>query len=134
MNRFDRVFWVVLDGVGAGELPDARLYGDHGSNTLGNLSRAFHAKEGRPLKLPHLESWGLGNITPMEGVHAALSGEGAKRGANGAFGRAMEKSMGKDTTSGHWEMAGLVVTKAFATFPNGFPKDVVDRWCRENNL
>jgi phosphopentomutase len=131
--QFDRVFWVILDGVGAGELPDAQLYGDRGSNTLGNLSRAFHASHGRALKLPNLEAWGLGNITPMEGIHPQPIG-GGNPGAHGAFGRAVEKSLGKDTTSGHWEMAGLVVTKAFATFPNGFPEEVVDRWCRENGL
>jgi phosphopentomutase len=130
---FDRVFWVILDGVGAGELPDAQLYGDRGSNTLGNLSRAFQAQAGRTLKLPHLEAWGIGNITPMAGV-SQMPSEGVKNGAHGAFGRAIEKSLGKDTTSGHWEMAGLVVTKAFTTFPNGFPQEVIDRWCRENGL
>jgi phosphopentomutase len=128
---FDRVFWVILDGVGAGELPDAQLYGDRGSNTLGNLSRAFETKHGRTLKLPNLEAWGVGNITPIQGVG---SPSGVARGAHGAFGRAVEKSLGKDTTSGHWEMAGLVVSKAFATFPTGFAKDVVDRWCVENGL
>ena len=130
---FDRVFWVILDGVGAGELPDAQLYGDRGSNTLGNLSRAYRATHGRVLQLPNMAAWGLGNITPMEGIHPQPAGAG-KAGANGAFGRAVEKSLGKDTTSGHWEMAGLVVTKAFATFPTGFPQEVVDRWCRENGL
>ena len=101
---FDRVFWVILDGVGAGELPDAGLYGDRGSNTLGNLSRAFHASQGRTIRLPNLSSWGIGNITPMDGVNPRPVGIGIQ-GANGAFGRAVEKSLGKDTTSGHWEMA-----------------------------
>jgi phosphopentomutase len=129
MASFERVIWVVLDGVGAGELPDAKAYGDTGSNTLGNLARAFKQKTGRILNLPNLEAWGLGNITDIEGVPARWSGKG-----EGAFGRALELSNGKDTTSGHWEMAGLVVKKAFATFPNGFPQDVIDRWCKENGL
>lgn len=126
---FDRVIWVVLDGVGAGALPDAALYGDLGSNTLGNLSRAFKEKLGRPLTLPNLEKWGVGNITSMEGVAPCAHGKG-----QGAYGRALEQSRGKDTTSGHWEMAGLVVSRPFVTFPNGFSKEVVDRWVRENNL
>src|SRR5471030_2339063 len=129
MALFERVIWVVLDGVGAGELPDAKDYGDIGSNTLGNLARAFKQKTGRILNLPNLEAWGLGNITDIEGVPARWSGKG-----EGAFGRALELSNGKDTTSGHWEMAGLVVKKAFATFPNGFSQEVIDRWCKENNL
>lgn len=127
--RFDRVIWVVLDGVGAGELPDAQLYGDRGSNTLGNLSRAIRDKRGRALELPNLEAWGLGNITPMDGVPSRPGG-----GGEGAFGRAAELSRGKDTTSGHWEMAGLVVQKPFAVFPNGFPQDRIDQWVHENNL
>jgi len=127
---FDRVIWVVLDGVGAGELPDAKLYGDHGANTLGNLSRALKDQAGRHLVLPNMQAWGLGSITSVEGIepkHASPGGEGA-------FGRALEKSRGKDTSSGHWEMAGLVVMKPFATFPNGFSQEVVDRWVKENSL
>lgn len=121
--RFDRVIWIVLDGVGAGELPDAQAYGDAGSNTLGNLSRK------RKLSLPNLGKMGIGNITSIEGVPALNAGLG-----EGAYGRASELSRGKDTTSGHWEMAGIVVSKAFATFPNGFSAEIVDRWCRENQL
>jgi phosphopentomutase len=120
---FDRVIWIVLDGVGAGELPDAAQYGDAGSNTLGNLARR------RAVKLPNLETWGLGNITAIPGVAPRPAGKG-----EGAFGRAVELSNGKDTTSGHWEMAGLVVRKPFATYPTGFPKEIVDRWVRENGL
>src|SRR6185295_6322037 len=122
-----RVFLVVLDGVGAGAAPDATTYGDAGSDTLGNLSREFKKRQGRPLSLPNLESWGLGRITTIEGVSPAKAKEGAA-------GRAAEKSSGKDTTSGHWEMAGLVVKKPFITFPNGFPKEHVDLWVLENNL
>ena len=128
-GSFERVFWIVLDGVGAGELPDAAEYGDRGSNTLGNLSRAFKQKTGRTLALPNLELFGLGNITPMEGIAAQLPEQGV-----GAFGRAVELSQGKDTTSGHWEMAGLVVKQAFATFPEGFPAEIIARWVTENQL
>jgi len=126
-SLFERVIWIVLDGVGVGALPDAADYQDEGSNTLGNLSHAFFQKVGRPLRLPHLEAWGLGNITPMKGISAQLTREGA-------FGRALELSGGKDTTSGHWEMAGLILKQPFATYPNGFSKEVVDRWISENQL
>ncbi len=128
-QKFDRVIWVVLDGVGAGELPDAEAYGDIGSNTLGNLARELPKKANRKLKLPNLEAWGLGNITSIEGVPPRDAGQG-----EAAYGRAIELSNGKDTTSGHWEMAGLIVKKAFTTYPNGFSKEVLDGWCKENNL
>jgi phosphopentomutase len=126
---FDRVIWIVLDGVGAGELPDAKAYGDEGSNTLGNLARVLFAQAKNRIQLPNLEALGIGNITSIEGVPPRAAGKG-----EGAYGRAIELSRGKDTTSGHWEMAGLVVSQAFETFPNGFPQDVVERWCRENGL
>ena len=126
---FRRVVWIVLDGVGAGELPDAPEYGDRGSNTLGNLSQAFLKKTGRPLSLPHLRELGLGSITPMTGVAPLNAGEG-----RGAYGRAAELSKGKDTTSGHWEMAGLVLTKPFEVFPQGFPEKIVQNWIEENSL
>ncbi len=126
---FDRVIWIVLDGVGAGELPDAQLYGDRGSNTLGNLSRVLKEKHHRTLSIPHLEALGVGNITTIEGVPPRATGQG-----EGAFGRAAEQSRGKDTTSGHWEMAGLVVSNPFAVFPKGFSQEIIDRWIGENNL
>jgi phosphopentomutase len=126
---FKRVIWIVLDGVGAGELPDAVQFGDTGSNTLGNLARAYREKSGKELILPNLARLGLGNITPMPGVAPMPAGQG-----KGAWGKAAELSLGKDTTSGHWEMAGLVVKQAFQTYPDGFPQEIVDRWCRENNL
>lgn len=126
---YERVVWVVLDGVGAGELPDSDRYGDRGSNTLGNLAREFKKRQGRSLKLPRLEQLGLGNLTPMEGIVPLSPNQGI-----GAYGKACERSNGKDTTSGHWEMAGLVVSKPFVTFSQGFPEEVVARWCRENNL
>ncbi len=126
---FKRVFWIVLDGVGAGELPDAQSYGDQGSDTLGNLARAFKKTQGRTLKLPHLQKIGLGNLTSVEGVPPLRPGQGL-----GAFGKCVEKSAGKDTTSGHWEMTGLVVETAFQTYPTGFDAKIVDRWIKENNL
>ncbi|MCM0605364.1 MAG: phosphopentomutase [Xanthomonadaceae bacterium] len=126
-NPIDRVIWIVLDGVGAGELPDAKAYGDLGSNTLRNCADAFKKKEGRSLKLPNLEKLGLGGITSVDGVKTS----GYKMGS---YGRALEQSLGKDTTSGHWEMMGLVVDKAFATYPNGFSDEVITRWVKENNL
>src|SRR6185312_10134557 len=126
---FDRVIWIVLDGVGAGALPDAQEYGDLGSNTLGNLAKAFQKKEGRTIQLPHLKSLGLGNITEIDGVAPLKAGEG-----KGGYGKALEQSRGKDTTSGHWEMAGLVVTRPFPVYPDGFPASVIERWVKENDL
>ncbi|HTL13452.1 MAG TPA: phosphopentomutase [Bdellovibrionota bacterium] len=126
---FDRVIWVVLDGVGAGALPDAPQYADQGSDTLGNLSRALPGERGKPLTLPNLQTMGLGNLTSIEHVPALAPGQG-----KGAYGRARERSAGKDTTSGHWEMAGLVVSQAFPVFENGFPREWVDQWVRDNHL
>jgi phosphopentomutase len=128
-GSFDRVIWVVIDGVGAGALSDAKAYGDEGSNTLGNLATALASRFSRQLALPNLEAMGIGNITSMPGVPPRSSGQG-----EGAFGKALERSLGKDTTSGHWEMAGLIVQKAFPTFPEGFAKEVVNHWISENNL
>lgn len=124
-----RVFVVVIDGVGAGALPDAVQYGDSGADTLGNLSRALTRTRGRSLHLPHLQKLGIGNLTPMEGISPLQAGEG-----QGAYGRAREQSQGKDTTSGHWEMMGLVVSRGFATFPNGFSKEVLQEWIHQCGL
>lgn len=107
-----RIFWVVLDSVGAGYLPDADKYGDVGANTLGHIIQQANPS------LPHMAEMGLGLIP---GVGGAKPVKGA-----GAYGRAMEVSAGKDTTTGHWEMTGLKLEKPFPTYPNGFPKDVVD--------
>lgn len=128
-SKFDRVILVVLDGVGAGELPDAKSYRDTGSNTLGNLAREFTKKTGKTLSLPNLENLGIGNITSISGVPARKTGSGM-----GGFGKARELSLGKDTTSGHWEMAGLVVDRAFETFPNGFSDEIIARWVKECGL
>jgi phosphopentomutase len=105
---------IVLDAVGAGELPDAADYGDEGSDTLGNVARAVGG-----LDLPNLEALGLGNIEPLEGCPP-------QPGAPAVTGRLFERSKGKDTTTGHWEMMGVVTPVAFPTYPHGFPDDVID--------
>lgn len=113
-----RIVLIVLDGVGVGELPDAEQYGDAGSNTLGNLARAQGG-----LSLPNLQAMGLGNILPIEGVHPAAS-------PRASFGKLGCRSNGKDSTTGHWELGGLIVEKKFPTFPRGFPKAIMDRFLR----
>jgi phosphopentomutase len=101
----------VLDSVGCGELPDASAYGDQGSNTLGNIARHV------PLRIPHLRSLGLGRVVDV--------GDGDVADRRSAFGRMAESSAGKDSVTGHWEMMGIVLDRPFATFPNGFPPDVI---------
>lgn len=108
-----RAIIIVLDSVGIGELPDAADYGDRGSNTLGNIAKA---REG--LNLPHLQALGLGNIAPIQGVKPSLA-------PKACYGKMAELSPGKDTTTGHWEMAGIVLEKAFPTFPKGFPQTFI---------
>jgi phosphopentomutase len=111
-----RAVVIVLDGVGCGELPDAGSYGDAGSNTLGNLARSF--PEG--LRLPHLGSLGLGRIVDLRGVPPC----GAST-CRGSFGRCAESAPGKDSTTGHWEMAGVVLERPFPTYPEGFPEEII---------
>ncbi|HET7632273.1 MAG TPA: phosphopentomutase [Gemmatimonadaceae bacterium] len=106
---------VVLDGVGIGAAPDASAYGDVGSDTLGNLSRAVPGG----FDLPNLQRAGLGNIAPLAGVQRAEP-------ATCAWGLMEPKSAGKDSTTGHWELAGLHLARPFPTFPHGFPRAVVD--------
>src|ERR671916_799871 len=105
---------IVLDAVGAGELPDAASYGDEGSNTLGNVARAVGG-----LDLPNLEALGLGNVMPLEGCPP-------QPGAPAVAGRLLERSKGKDTTTGHWELMGVVTPQAMPTYPHGFPGEVID--------
>src|SRR5215210_796619 len=105
---------IVLDAVGAGELPDAAEYGDEGSNTLGNVA---HAVGG--LDLPSLEALGLGNVAPLEGCPP-------QAGAPAVAGRLIERSKGKDTTTGHWELMGVVTPQPMPTYAHGFPDDVID--------
>ena len=105
---------IVLDAVGAGALPDADQYGDEGSNTLGNIAAAVGG-----LDLPNLEALGLGNVEPLAGCPP-------QPGAPAVAGRLLERSKGKDTTTGHWELMGVVTATAFPTYPHGFPHDVID--------
>jgi phosphopentomutase len=105
---------IVLDAVGAGELPDAGDFGDEGSNTLANVARAVGG-----LDLPTLEALGFGNIEPLEGC-------APQPGAPAVAGRLLERSRGKDTTTGHWELMGVVTPQAMPTYPYGFPDEVID--------
>ena len=114
---FRRIIWIVLDSVGIGEMPDAAAYGDAGSDTLGNIARR------RPLRLPNLCSLGLGNIKPLEGLPPAAE-------PAGSFGRCALASPGKDTTTGHWEMAGIHLDKPFPLYPHGFPREIMDEFER----
>ena len=107
---------IILDGVGIGELPDAHRYGDQGSHTLANMARAVGG-----LRLPNLASMGLGNIERIEGVEPV-------RVPRANFGKMAEVSQGKDSTTGHWELGGMVVEKEFPTYPRGFPPDLLERF------
>ncbi|HEY8714350.1 MAG TPA: phosphopentomutase, partial [Candidatus Acidoferrum sp.] len=109
---FKRIIWIVLDSVGIGELPDAAEYGDVGRNTLG------HIAEARALKLPTLVQMGLGNIAPL--AHLAAVAEPIA-----AYGKGATHSPGKDTTTGHWEMAGIWLPQAFPVYPLGFPPEII---------
>lgn len=108
-----RVFLIVLDGVGIGELPDAGDYGDRGSHTLLHVAEAMQG-----LRLPHLEALGLGRLLDLPGVRPAAAPTGARA-------RLAELSKGKDSTTGHWELAGVVSERAFPTYPHGFPDDLL---------
>jgi phosphopentomutase len=110
---FGRVIWIVLDSVGIGEMPDADAYGDKGSDTLGNIARQ------RRLELPNLRRLGLANIRPLTGLDPVAQ-------PAAAFGRCALASPGKDTTTGHWEMAGIHLEKPFPLFPQGFPREVME--------
>jgi phosphopentomutase len=114
MGLINRVVLIVLDSLGVGALPDAAQYGDSGSNTLAHVAEAAGG-----LALPNLETLGLGYIGDFAGVRRM--GE-----PDGCFGRMAELSKGKDTTTGHWEMAGLVLDRPFPTYPRGFPPDVIE--------
>ncbi|HWB84575.1 MAG TPA: phosphopentomutase [Bryobacteraceae bacterium] len=109
---FRRVIWIVLDSVGIGEMPDAAAYGDVGSDTLGNLARV------RGLKLPNMARLGLGNIKPLAGIAPAEAPQAA-------YGRCALASPGKDTTTGHWEMAGIHLEHPFPLYPHGFPPEIM---------
>jgi len=111
-----RVIWIIIDSVGIGELPDADKFGDVGANTIGNI-----VKSQGDINMPNIVDMGIGNIDGVDFLEKA-----DKPAA--AFGKCAEISQGKDTTTGHWEMAGIVVDEPFKTFPNGFPKDIIDEF------
>ena len=113
---FDRVIVIVLDSVGIGELPDAAEYGDAGANTLGNIAEARGG-----LRLPTLEQLGLGCIAQIKGLSCPDL-------PHACYGKMAEASKGKDTTTGHWELAGAPVTRPFPYYPNGFPAEIMDRF------
>jgi phosphopentomutase len=109
-----KLILIILDSVGVGALPDANLYGDAGTNTISNIAYSVGG-----LQLPNLASIGLGNITDIKGVPPVEY-------ASGCFGKMTEASKGKDSTIGHWEIAGIITQQAFPLYPNGFPKDILE--------
>jgi phosphopentomutase len=116
-GAFSRVTWIVLDSVGIGAMPDAAAYGDAASDTLGNIARK------RTLHLPNLAALGLGNIKPLPHIEPAPH-------PSAAFGRCALASPGKDTTTGHWEMAGIHLAKPFPLYPHGFPPEIMQEFER----
>jgi phosphopentomutase len=112
MNLRKRAVLIVLDGVGVGEMRDSYQYGDQGSHSLKNTALAVGG-----LKIPNLQKLGLGNIDAIPGVEPAIK-------PAAAYGKMEERSCGKDSTVGHWEMMGLIKEKAFPTYPEGFPQQV----------
>ncbi|MDQ3473695.1 MAG: phosphopentomutase [Acidobacteriota bacterium] len=120
-NNFNRIILIVLDGAGIGEMPDAPDWGDAGSDTFG------HVLASRDVHLPNLQRYGLGNIRPLKSVSPLAEPEGS-------YGRCALRSNGKDTTTGHWEMAGIILDQAFPTYPNGFPAGVIDYFIRETGV
>jgi phosphopentomutase len=118
VTRFNRVVVIVLDSVGIGALPDASAYGDAGSDTLGNIAQRI------PLKVPTLRSLGLERV-------AALNDSRGAGSSAGAIGRMAEASPGKDSVTGHWEMMGIVLSRPFPVFPNGFASDLIQEFSRQ---
>src|SRR3954464_9525206 len=120
-NPFKRVTLIVLDSLGMGEMPDAAAWGDAGADTLG------HICESREVKLPNLRGWGLGNVRALAGVPPAES-------PRGSYGRCALRSNGGDPRPGAWEMAGIILEKAFPTYPQGFPPDVIEKFVNETGV
>ncbi|WP_291572873.1 phosphopentomutase [Clostridium sp. UBA4548] len=114
MNR--KVTLIVLDSVGIGALPDAKSYGDEGSNTLGNIAKAV-----KGFSLPNLEAMGLGNIDGMVGFDK-------NNNPSGSYGKCAELSKGKDTITGHWEIAGVILETPLNTYPEGFPREIIEEF------
>jgi phosphopentomutase len=121
LSPFNRILLIVLDGAGIGAMPDAPEWGDAGSDTFG------HILESREVRLPNLQRYGLGNIRPLAQLPPLQN-------PVGSYGRCALRSNGKDTTTGHWEMAGIILEHAFPTYPNGFPTAVIDRFVREADV
>jgi len=120
-SPFHRVLLIVLDGAGIGAMPDAPEWGDAGADTFG------HILESRPVRLPHLQQYGIANIRPLEAMPPLDQ-------LRGSYGRCALRSNGKDTTTGHWEMAGIILHRAFPTYPNGFPSSVIDKFIKETGV
>jgi phosphopentomutase len=119
VNNF---YITVLDGVGVGELPDAKNYNDEGSNTLGNMAMVVGG-----LNLPNFEKIGLGNIIPIQGILP-------QKNPLASYGKLSEISLGKDSTTGHWELGGLKVEIEFPFYPHGFPKELIDKFIKETGV
>jgi len=121
--KYQRIFFLVLDSVGIGAMPDAEKFGDEeGAHTLAHIAESVGG-----LKLPNLEKMGLGNISPISGITPVHK-------TTAAYGKLSELSNGKDTTTGHWEMAGLLTEKPFPTYFHGFPEDFMERFVHESNI
>lgn len=114
MNNISRVILIVLDSVGIGALPDAKKYGDEGANTLVHIAEKLNG-----LKTPNLEKLGLGKISGIKGLSGNIK-------ARGSYGKMAEASSGKDTTTGHWELAGIILEEPFPTYPEGFPPEIIE--------
>src|SRR5918998_3021865 len=114
-----RAVILVLDGVGAGDAPDAARFGDEGANTLSNTASAVGG-----LELPHLCALGLGNVVEIEGTPPVAS-------PKASYGLMQERSAAKATLAGHWEMMGIILDEALPTYPEGFPEEVISRFEEE---
>lgn len=121
-RNMGRIILLTLDSLGIGELPDAKDYNDRGSNTLGNIIKALGG-----ISIPNLESMGLGHIQGIEGVKKV-------KHPAACFGRMAEASKGKDTSTGHFEIAGIIIDKPFSTYPNGFPEEIMDKFKKATGL
>jgi phosphopentomutase len=120
-QNFERICLIVLDSAGIGEMPDAADWGDAGADTFGNILNS------RRVELPNLQKLGLGNIRPLSGLPPIDH-------PIGSYGKCTLASNGKDTTTGHWEMAGILLQKAFPTYPDGFPPRILDRFISETGV
>ena len=116
MSAPGKIVFIVLDSIGIGEAPDAAAYGDTGANTLGHTAEAVGG-----LHLPNMQKLGIGNIGPILGGSPVQI-------PDGCFGKMQEASRGKDSTTGHWEIAGIIITQDFPYYPNGFPGEVIEKF------